>query len=191
MQGALRVPDSGKPHSTKVGQSSGRQDVSILMADDDRNEQLLTVLAAEEANVNAEFTFVDDGAQLLIYLNQRVATGALPGLILLDLRMPILDGHRTIRQLQAHPVLWQIPVIAFSSSTREEDRQRSIDAGAQWFETKPSDYGEMVKFIESLPDRAFAGTYDLGDLEIDLSGSLDSNLDDLDNLDIDLTQMDL
>ena len=49
----------------------------------------------------------------------------------------------------------------------------------------------MVKFIESLPDRAFAGTYDLGDLEIDLSGSLDSNLDDLDNLDIDLTQMDL
>ncbi len=158
------------------------------MADDDRNEQLLTVLAAEEANVNAEFTFVDDGTQLLMYLNKRLEAGTLPELILLDLRMPILDGPRTLRQLQAHPELWQIPVIAFSSSTRSEDRDRSLAAGAKWFQTKPSEYSEMVKFIESLPGKAFSGTYDLGDRNIDLTrndGLATHDVIDLDELDLD------
>ena len=165
------------------------------MADDDRNEQLLTVLAAEEANVNAEFTFVDDGTQLLMYLNKRLEAGTLPELILLDLRMPILDGPRTLGQLQDHPVLWQIPVVAFSSSTRSEDRDRSLAAGAKWFQTKPSEYSEMVKFIESLPEKAFSGTYDLGDRNIDLTrndglGTLDTiDLDELDLDDVDFTEL--
>ena len=164
------------------------------MADDDRNEQLLMVLAAEEANVNAELTFVDDGAQLLMHLNSRLESKQLPDLILLDLRMPVLDGHRTLRQLQSHPVLWQIPVITFSSSTRGEDRDRSLSSGARWFVSKPSEYSEMVAFINGLPDRAanaehyemdiddgftFSSDVTLADLEIDI-GDLDIDLRDAD-----------
>ena len=158
------------------------------MADDDRNEQLLMVLAAEEADVNAELTFVDDGAQLLIHLNSRLESKQLPDLILLDLRMPVLDGHRTLRQLQAHPVLWQIPVVTFSSSTRGEDRDRSLSAGARWFVSKPSEYSEMVAFINGLPDRAANAEH--YDMQIDDSSTFTSELV-FDDLDIDTDALDI
>lgn len=163
------------------------------MADDDRNEQLLMVLAAEEADVHAELTFVDDGTQLLMHLNRRLEEQMLPDLILLDLRMPVLDGHRTLRQLKAHPVLWQIPVVAFSSSTRKEDRDQCLENGAGWFETKPSEYAEMIRFIESLPARAAdAETYqsDVNEQTNTSELVIDGLGFDLDEIEINLTEMD-
>ncbi len=133
----------------------------VLMADDDRNEQLLAVLAAEEASVAIDFTFVDDGTHLLIELNRLLELGDLPDLVILDLRMPILDGHRTLTQLQAHPLLWQVPVIVFSSSTRRKDYERSFRHGARWFETKPGNFPGMLDFVNSLPDRAVNSQYSI------------------------------
>ncbi len=124
------------------------------MADDDRNDQLLTLMAADQANLDADFTFVDDGLELLTRLNRYGTEQTLPHLILLDLHMPKLAGHHTLTQLQAHPILWRIPVIVFSSSTRRQDIEQSIDNGARWFETKPSDFNELVTFLKTLPDKA-------------------------------------
>ena len=140
--------------------------VEVVMADDDRNDQLLTALAADQAEVDAEFTFVDDGAQLLRLLTERVERDDLPDLILLDLRMPMLSGHETLRQLQAHQILWQIPVVVFSSSSRREDEQRSFEEGATWFETKPSNFADMVDFIASLPERSQHRPYELTSVDI-------------------------
>ncbi len=154
--------------------------LQILMADDDPNEHLLTVLAAEEAGIGAEFTFVDDGTELLVALNQHLEENSLPDLILLDLRMPRLDGHRTLVQLQAHPVLWQIPVVVFSTTTRREDFEKSFRSGARWVETKPGKFSDMVDFIKSLPARATHEHYafDAPERVLERKSTIDIDLSD-------------
>lgn len=138
--------------------------VRVLMADDDRNDHLLLLMAAEAAGIDADFEFVDDGSSLLLHLADVGDAADLPDLIVLDLRMPGLDGHRTLEELHSHPVLWQIPVIIFTSSTRRSDEVKSFSRGARWFETKPSDFDALVDFARSLPDRAHQGEYSLQEL---------------------------
>lgn len=132
--------------------------LNIVMADDDRDDQLLVMLAAEEAGLNASFTFLDNGVELMSYLDQRVDVADLPNLIVLDLRMPVLDGHRTLGALQRHPDLWNIPVVIFTSSTRHSDKFKSLEGGARWFETKPSEFKELVSVVSTFGERAVTGS---------------------------------
>ncbi len=122
----------------------------VVMADDDRNDQMLMVMATDEARAPIELSFVDDGAELLHRLSVIGSLEDLPDAIILDLRMPRLDGHRTLDRLQAHPVLWQIPVVMFSSSHRYGDMCLSHDLGARDFETKPSSFSGMIDFVTRL-----------------------------------------
>lgn len=124
--------------------------LNVIMADDDRNDQLLMVMAAEEAGHPIDFRFVDDGTDLMIHLSRITALSDLPDAIVLDLRMPRMDGHRTLDRLQAHSVFWQIPVIVFSTSTRHRDMSLSLDLGARAFETKPADFAGMISFVHRL-----------------------------------------
>jgi len=142
--------------------TSGRQatrSLRIVMADDDSNDQLLMSMAADDSGIDADFVFVDNGAKLLIYLNSIMHEAELPDLIVLDLRMPGLDGHRTLDELQKHPTFWQIPVVVFTSSTRPVDEVISFERGARWFETKSSDYESMISFVRSLQQRAAQRPY--------------------------------
>ena len=158
-----------------VGQSGAgsvaTRPIRILMADDDRNDHLLLIMAAEAAGIEADFEFVDDGSTLLLHLACVANPSDLPDLIVLDLRMPGLDGHRTLEELHAHPVLWQIPVVVFTSSTRRSDEVKSFSRGARWFETKPSDFDALVEFARALPDRAHRGDYALHELGDDEAAS--------------------
>ncbi|MEZ5375569.1 MAG: response regulator [Acidimicrobiales bacterium] len=120
------------------------------MADDDYNDHLFMLMAAEEARLDADFRFLDDGAQLMLALTSVNDPTDLPDIIVLDLRMPRLDGHGTLKQLQEHPDLWQIPVIVYTSSTRPVDQTTSFDRGARWFETKPSRFPDMVAFARRI-----------------------------------------
>ena len=123
----------------------------VVMIDDDRSEHALLVMAAEEAGLDADFEFFDDGAEALLHLQDRDAAD-LPDVIVLDLRMPGLDGHRTLDELQTHPLLSDVPVVVFTSSPRPVDRRESVDRGAVSFSLKPSDFEGMVAFARSLAD---------------------------------------
>jgi len=131
----------------------------ILMADDDRTEHLMLLLAADKHGSALEISFVDDGSDLMMTLAQVEYFSDLPDLIILDLRMPKLDGHRTLDELQAHPVFWQIPVVMFTSSSRIEDKKLSVERGAVWFETKPSDFSGMTDFVDRVAARAVHAPY--------------------------------
>ena len=128
----------------------------VMMVDDDPNDHLLLTMAARQGNVPIEFSHVGDGGELMFALEERARTGDLPQMILLDLRMPGLDGEMTMRLLRRDPDLAEIPVSVFTSSTRESDHQKSLDAGARWADAKPSNIDGMVAFANELVARVRA-----------------------------------
>ena len=127
--------------------------VLVMMVDDDPNDHLLLTMAARKRNVPIEFAHVGDGGELMFDLAQRGRSGALPDMILLDLRMPGLDGPMTLKLLGKDPVLSEIPVSVFTSSTRDVDHRMSLEAGARWADSKPSDLDAMAEFAGELVTR--------------------------------------
>lgn len=131
------------------------QPIVILMADDDADDRLLCQQALEESRVLNELYFVEDGEQLMDYLNQRgkyapPANAPRPGLILLDLNMPRKDGREALREIKATPELRRIPIVVMTTSQAEEDIYRSYDLGANSFVTKPVTFDRLVDLMKAL-----------------------------------------
>ena len=127
--------------------------IKILLAEDDPDDRLLLQEALQEGRLANELTCVEDGEELLDYLHQRGkwAGGApRPGLILLDLNMPKLDGREALRAIKADPSLRQIPIVVLTTSKAEEDVLRSYDLGANSFITKPVTFQSMVDLMRVL-----------------------------------------
>jgi CheY-like chemotaxis protein len=129
--------------------------VTILMADDDVDDRDLTRDAMRKNHLDGELKWVEDGEELLDYLNRRgrfsdPKAAPRPGLILLDLNMPRMDGREALREIKADPELRRIPIIVLSTSSAEEDVQRSYDLGANCFITKPGTFERLVEVIRVL-----------------------------------------
>jgi len=128
--------------------------LNVVVADDDRHDQLLLTMAAEEAGVDLDLYFVDDGVRLLAMLDDRAAEDELPDLIVLDLRMPRLDGHQVLQLLAEDPALWRIPVVVLSSSSDRADIEATLNCGVRSYKTKPSEFSELTRFVSTLASYA-------------------------------------
>lgn len=128
--------------------------IPILMADDDPDDRMLAREAMEENKVANQMVFVENGEELLDYLYQRGAYNAdnapRPGLILLDLNMPRMDGREALRYIKSDPGLRRIPVVILTTSKAEEDIVRSYDLGVNSFITKPVTFDELVKVTREI-----------------------------------------
>lgn len=129
--------------------------ITILMADDDADDRMLTKDALDESRVMNELYFVEDGEELLDYLYRRgkfsdPASAPRPGLILLDLNMPRKDGREALREIKADPALRRIPIVIMTTSKAEEDIFRSYDLGANSFITKPVTFERLVELMRAL-----------------------------------------
>jgi two-component system response regulator len=129
--------------------------ITILMADDDPDDRQLTREAFEENHLANDLRFVEDGEELLDYLNQRgkyAAPGAapLPGLILLDLNMPRKDGREALQEIKSDPRFRAIRVIVLTTSKAEEDVVRSYDLSAASYITKPVTFERLVDVVKTL-----------------------------------------
>jgi CheY-like chemotaxis protein len=129
--------------------------ITILMADDDVDDRMLAKEALDESRVRNNLYFVEDGEELLDYLNRRgkfadAAQSPRPGLILLDLNMPRKDGREALREIKADPDLRRIPVVIMTTSKAEEDIYRSYDLGANSFITKPVTFERLVELMRTL-----------------------------------------
>jgi len=116
--------------------------IHIVMAEDDPDDRLLVAEAFEEKHVANSLAFVENGEELLDYLNQRGEYGdskrfPRPDIILLDLNMPRMDGREALKAIKADPKFRSIPVIVLTTSTAEQDILMSYDLGASSFITKP------------------------------------------------------
>ena len=132
-----------------------RRTITILMADDDEDDRMLARQALEESRLANDFHLVEDGEELMDYLNQRgkysdPASAPRPGVILLDLNMPKKDGREALREIKADPELRQIPVVILTTSKAEEDIFRSYDLGASSFITKPISFEGLIQVMKGL-----------------------------------------
>jgi CheY-like chemotaxis protein len=135
--------------------TDGARPITILLADDDEEDRMLTSDALEESRVVNDLRFVEDGEELLDYLYQRgryadAGAAPTPGLILLDLNMPRKDGREALREIKADPNLRRIPVIVLTTSKAEEDIYRTYDLGANSFITKPVAFSSLVDVMKEI-----------------------------------------
>jgi CheY-like chemotaxis protein len=128
--------------------------IDILVADDQPGDNLMLALAAQEAGADVAFTFVDDGEELLLVLAERTRRGNLPDVLMLDLRMPRCSGLEVLALLAGSEVLRTVPIVMFTVSRREVDRERGLALGATRFVNKPSSYGELMDFTNELAELA-------------------------------------
>ena len=125
---------------------------SILLAEDNPNDVKLTLAALEEYNLVNDVVVVHDGAQALDYLYRRgdyaLRGGGNPAVLLLDLKMPKVDGLEVLRIIRADGNLKNIPVVILTSSREESDLVRSYEMGVNAYVVKPVDFKQFVDAVK-------------------------------------------
>jgi len=129
--------------------------VTILMADDDPDDREMTREAFEEARLVNDLRFVNDGAELMDYLQRKGQYAApesspFPGILLLDLNMPRKDGREALRELKSDPRFRGIRVIIMTTSKAEEDIVRTYNLSAASYITKPVTFEALVEVVRML-----------------------------------------
>jgi len=125
---------------------------AILLVEDNPDDAELTKLALSRHGLDGRVTHVSDGMQALDYLfrrNQFVnRAGSNPVLVLLDLKMPLLDGIGVLREIKSSDVLHNIPVVVLTSSTEPSDLLRAYDAGTNAYIAKPTEFSQFLSAMK-------------------------------------------
>jgi CheY-like chemotaxis protein len=126
----------------------------ILMVEDDSNDVDMTLTALEDYNLANEVMVTRDGAEALDYLYCRgkfeSRAGDNPAVLLLDLKLPKVDGLEVLRQIKSDDNLKMIPVVVLTSSHEEKDMVASYQLGVNAYVVKPVDFHEFVNAIKEL-----------------------------------------
>ena len=124
----------------------------IVLAEDNANDVELTMTALRENHVVNEIVVVRDGAEALDYLYKRNKfvdrAGHNPALLVLDLKMPKVDGIEVLRQVKSDVALKTIPVVVLTSSREEQDLVRTYDLGVNAYVVKPVDFHEFIEAVK-------------------------------------------
>jgi len=130
--------------------------ITILLCDDDADDRLLTQQALDAAHISNSLEVVEDGEQMLDYLYQRgryageTGTAPRPGLILLDLNMPKLDGRDALRLIKGDKSLSDIPVVVLTTSRFDKDIALCYELGVNSFISKPVTFTGLVDAMNVL-----------------------------------------
>jgi CheY-like chemotaxis protein len=126
----------------------------ILLAEDDPRDIELTMAALEEHNLANKVVIARDGAMVLDYLYRRGKYAdrpiGLPLVILLDLKMPKVDGLEVLRQVKGDPALRIIPIVVLTSSRQDQDIVESYNLGVNAYVVKPVAFDRFVDVIKQL-----------------------------------------
>ncbi len=129
--------------------------IVILLADDDAEDREMTRKALASNQLANDLYTVEDGEQLLDFLHHRgqfapPVRSPTPGLILLDLNMPKMDGREALAAIKADPTLRRIPVVVMTTSQAEQDISRTYDLGTNSFITKPITLAGLIEVTKVL-----------------------------------------
>lgn len=127
---------------------------SVLLVEDDANDEELVRLALGENNIKINLLVVRNGIQALDYLfckgDYESRGQESPSLIILDLKLPKLNGLEVLQKIRANEVTKYIPVVVFTSSKEEQDIKESYRLGANAFVRKPIDFSEFSQAVREL-----------------------------------------
>ena len=126
----------------------------ILLAEDNEKDVELTLAAMEEHHLANEVVVVSDGAEALDYLYRRGKFAARqngqPAVVLLDLKMPKVDGLEVLRVIKSSPELKSLPVVMLTSSHEEQDLVQSYRLGVNAYVVKPVDFRQFISAVKEL-----------------------------------------
>jgi len=127
----------------------------ILLVEDNRDDEELTLRALNKSNITNRVVVARDGVEALDYLLRRGAHAnrpdtEVPQVVLLDLNLPKVDGLEVLRTLRATASTKLLPVVILTSSLEEQDLMRSYDLGANSYIRKPVDFNQFVEAVRQL-----------------------------------------
>ncbi len=126
--------------------------IEILLVEDNPGDVRLTQEAFRQNKIRNKLNVVNDGEQALAYLRREepYTDAARPGLILLDLNLPRLDGREVLAQIKSDPELRHIPVVILTTSQAEEDIVRSYALHANCYISKPVDLERFMQVVKEV-----------------------------------------
>jgi CheY-like chemotaxis protein len=126
----------------------------ILLVEDNAHDIELTLVAFEENHLANEVVVVRDGVEALDYLHRRgifkMRAQGNPAVVLLDLKLPRVDGLEVLKQMKADAALRTVPVVMLTSSREEQDLVNSYNLGVNAYVVKPVDFSEFVSALNKL-----------------------------------------
>lgn len=138
----------------RAGTAASDTTIPILIAEDDPDDRLLMQDAFAESKFTHPIAFVENGVELLKYVRGEAPyeDRQFPGLILLDLNMPKMDGRTALMHLKTNSTFKRIPVIVLTTSCAEDDIQRTYDLGVTAYVSKPGSHLGLLELVASLND---------------------------------------
>jgi CheY-like chemotaxis protein len=132
--------------------------VPVLIAEDDPNDVFLLKRAFEKAGVNNPVIVARNGQEAIDYLNGSGkftdrAAHPLPGLMFLDLKMPLVDGFDVLAWLNNRKMNRKLPVVVLTSSNQERDIKQAQQMGADDYRVKPQQFEELLRIVKEIHER--------------------------------------
>ena len=132
-----------------------RKDKILLLVEDNPDDEALTVRALKRHHIANQLIVVRDGEEALDFIFARGAfaerdASVLPQVILLDLKLPKIDGLEVLRQIRANELTRNVPVVVLTSSNEEQDIVSSYDLGANSYVRKPVDFEQFIEAARQL-----------------------------------------
>lgn len=130
--------------------NAGKRNLKVLLIEDNPSQIMVLKEVLEESGVALDLEVKKDGESALAGLRGLEEERLRPDLIMLDLRLPGMDGHQVLRELKADEDLRIIPVIVLSTSQADEDVRRSYRMGANCYIVKPVDLDQFIEMIKAV-----------------------------------------
>lgn len=133
----------------------GKDTFVVLMAEDNKHDIIATKRAWKEGKITNQLYIVKDGEECMDYLHKRGkytedGSAPRPGLILLDIKMPKMDGLEVLKQIKESDDFRRLPVVILTTSKNEEDKFRSYDLGVNAYVMKPVGFEGLTDAIKTI-----------------------------------------
>ncbi|MBD2448299.1 response regulator [Nostoc sp. FACHB-152] len=132
--------------------------IEVLLVEDNPGDAELTRIALQDSKISINLNIVEDGVEAMAFLRKQdnYAKKPHPDIVLLDLNLPRKDGREVLAEIKSDEKLKRIPVVVLTTSQSEEDILKAYNLAANCYITKPVDFDQFVKIVQSIENFWFA-----------------------------------